>query len=109
MGYHTPSRTSTSHTVEGMFDRRCRSIDVAKRTLMKIEHVSTIYANEIVSVLALVFTIHVSSSTNAPTVCALLAFVTTPETQKKKAPPPPLEENENRDITARIPQDYQVP
>ena len=57
-----------------------------KRTLMKIEHVSSIYADETMSVSALVFTIHVSSSTYVPIVHALLAFVTTPETQKKKAP-----------------------
>ena len=69
-----------------MFDQRCRSIDVPKRTLMKIEHVSSIYADETASVSALVFTVHVSSSTNAPLVRALLAFVTTPEMQKKKAP-----------------------
>ena len=51
---------------------------------MKIDHVSSIYTDETASVLALV--LHVSSSTDAPTVCALLAFVTTPETQEKKAP-----------------------
>ena len=110
MGYRTPSGTSTSHTTEDVFDRRCRSIDVPKRTLMKIEHIS-IYANEMALVSALVFTVHVSSSTDAPALCALLAFVTTPEidivkktpeTQKKKANPP-REENENRDIPARIP------
>ena len=71
-----------------MFDQRCRSIDVPKRTLMKIEHVSSIYADEMASVSALVFTVHVSSSTDAPTLCALLVFVITPETQKKKANPP---------------------
>ena len=87
MGCRTPSGTSTSHTAEGVFDQRSRSIDVPKRTLMKIEHVSSIYADEMVSVLALVFTIHVSSSTDAPTLCALLVFVTTPKTQKKKATP----------------------
>jgi hypothetical protein len=52
---HTPSGTPTSHTVEGMFDKRCRSIDVPKHTLMKIEHVSSIYANETISVSVLVF------------------------------------------------------
>ena len=53
---------------------------------MKAEHVSTIYADEMTLVVALVFMVHVSSSTDAPTLCALLVFVTTPETQKKKAP-----------------------
>ena len=77
MGYRTSSGTSTSHTAEGVFDRRCRSIDIPKRTLMKTEHVS-IYADETMSVSALVFTVHVSSSTDAPTLCTLLAFVTTP-------------------------------
>jgi hypothetical protein len=46
------------------------------------------------------FTVHVSSSTDAPTLCALLAFVTTPETQKKTTR---QEENKNRDIPTRIP------
>ena len=104
----TPSGTSTSHTIEGMFNRTCRSIDIPKRTLMKTEHVSSIYTDETVSVSVLVFTVHVSSSTDVPTHCALLAFVTTPETQKKKATPP-QEENENRDMPTRIPQDCQVP
>ena len=72
--------TTTNLTVEGVFDWRCRSIDVPKRTSMKIEHVSSIYADETTSVLALVFTVHVSSSTDAPIVRALLAFVTALET-----------------------------
>ena len=80
MGCRTPSGTSTSRTTEGVFDRGCRSIDVPRHTLMKREHVSSIYANETVSVSMLVFTVHVSSSTDAPTLCALLVFVTTPET-----------------------------
>jgi len=80
VGYHTPLRTSTSGTAEGVFDRRCKSIDVPKRTLMKTEHVSSIYADEMASVSALVFTVHVSSSTDAPSVRAILAFVTIPET-----------------------------
>ena len=89
MGYRTPSGTSTSRTTEGVFDWRCMSIDIPKRTLMKTEHVSSIYDDETVSVSVLFFTIHVSSSTDTPTLCALLAFVTTTETQKKKAPLPP--------------------
>jgi hypothetical protein len=52
----TPLGTSTSRTTEGVFGQRCRSIDVPKRTLMKIEHVSSIYADEMTSVWALVFT-----------------------------------------------------
>ena len=80
MGYRTPLGTSTSRIIEGVFNQRCRSIDIPKHTLMKTEHVSSIYADETASVSALVFTVHVSSSTNAPTLCALLAFVTTPET-----------------------------
>jgi hypothetical protein len=52
----TPSGTSTNCTTEGVFDWRCRIIDVPKHTLMKTEHVSSIYANETVSVLVLVFT-----------------------------------------------------
>ena len=47
---------------------------------MKTEHVSSIYADETVLVSALFFTVHVSSSTDAPTLCTLLAFVTTLET-----------------------------
>ena len=86
MGSCTSLGTSTNHTTKGVFDWRCRSIDVPKRTLMKTEHVSSIYADETASVSELVFTVHVSSSIDAPTLCALLAFVTTPETQKKKAP-----------------------
>jgi len=54
--------------------------------MMKIEHVSSIYADEMVSISALVFIVHVRSSTDAPALCALLAFVTTPKTQKKKSP-----------------------
>ena len=65
---------------------------------MKTEHVSSIYGDETALVLTLVFTVHVSSSIDSPTLCALLAFVTTLETQKKKALP--REENENRDIPA---------
>ena len=80
MGCRTPSGTSTSRTIEGVFNRRCRSINVPKHTLMKTEHVSSIYADEMASVSALDFTVHVSSSTDAPIVRALLAFVTALET-----------------------------
>ena len=67
---------------------------------MKTEHVSSIYADETMLVSALGFTVHVSYSTDAPTLCAFLTFVTTPkthivrktpETQKKKANPHPHE------------------
>jgi hypothetical protein len=54
---------------------------------MKTEHISSIYADEMASVSMLVFTVHVSSSTNAPTLCALLAFVKILETQKKESHP----------------------
>ena len=54
---------------------------------MKTEHVSSIYTDETVLVSALVFIVHVSSSIDAPTLCALLAFMITPKTQKKKATP----------------------
>ena len=49
----TPSGTLISRTAEGVFNRRCKSIDVPKLTLIKIEHDSSIYADEMASVLAL--------------------------------------------------------
>jgi hypothetical protein len=47
LGYRrAPSGIATCHTIEGVFDLRCKSIDVPNRTLIKTEHVSTMYTDE---------------------------------------------------------------
>ena len=95
LGCHrTPTGTTTSCTTEGMFDRRCRSIDIPKYTLMKTEHVS-IYADERALVSALVL-LYMLAPPLMPQHCCTPCICDNTRNTEKESQPPMRGEREQR-------------